>query len=43
LAPVRIAKQAIYCSNYIIYDVVLLYQTTAHYPVILSKRGTTRC
>jgi hypothetical protein len=26
---VRIAKQAIYCPNYIIHDVVSLYQTTS--------------
>ena len=30
--PVRIAKQAIYCPNYIIHDVVSLYQTTASLP-----------
>ena len=39
--PVRIAKQAIYCSNYIIHDVVQLYQTTVPLPGCFLKYATS--
>jgi hypothetical protein len=35
--PVRIARQAIYCANYIIHDVVQLYQTTVALPGYFLK------